>query len=250
VFDPATGLAVGRNTETWTATVAGRGSGHLMFAEHVHQDGDGSVRVTGVVTGGDGVFAGATGLGVWTGALGPSGSGPGGGISTMALGLAGAATTAGPAGTPPAATATDPVPYRIVELHGRWVDPGQEIDAITTRRDGKLVVSMHGGTHSTGAFAGDSTYGLLQVVFDPTTGDAIGSCTENYAATIARGSGHVTFAEHVHQDGDGPTRVTGVVTGGDGVFTGATGFAVWTGSRDAATKAATGSYTILLGLAR
>jgi hypothetical protein len=205
------------------------------------------VRVTGVVTGGDGAFAGATGFGVWTGAFATSGSdaGPGGGTSTMIFGLPATA------GTTPnvSAAATDPVPYRIVELHGSWVDPGQTIDAVTTRRDGKLVVDMHGGTSSTGALAGESTYGL-QVVYDPATGDAIGSSTETFAATVARGSGNVTFAEHVHQDGDGPSRVTGVVTGGDGVFTGATGLAVWTGSQEAATKSAAGSYTILLGLTR
>ena len=88
------------------------------------------------------------------------------------------------------------------------------------------------------------------MVFDATTGDAIGSSTETYDATVARGSGHVTFAEHVHQDGGGPGRVTGVVTGGDGVFTGATGFAVWTGEQDPATNVITGSYTMLVGLTR
>ena len=157
VFDPTTGMSVGSNTETWTATVAGRGSGHVIFAEHAHQDGDGSVRVTGVVTGGDGVFAGATGFGVWTGAFAGSGSdsGPGQGTSTMALGLrdGAASATAGSAAT------TDPVPYRIVELHGSWVDPGQpEIVSVTPRADGKTSVGMHGLTRSTGAFVGDSTY--------------------------------------------------------------------------------------------
>jgi hypothetical protein len=248
VYDPTTGMSVGSTTETWTATVAGRGSGHVIFAEHAHQDGDGSVRVTGVVTGGDGVFAGATGFGVWTGAFAASGSdsGPGQGTSTMALGLrdGAAAATAGSAAT------TDPVPYRIVELHGSWVDPGQpEIVSVTPRADGKTSVGMHGLTHSTGAFVGDSTYDA-QVVFDATTGDAIGSSTETYDATVARGSGHVTFAEHVHQDGGGPGRVTGVVTGGDGVFTGATGLAVWTGEQDPATNVITGSYTMLVGLTR
>ena len=157
VFDPATGLSIGRNTETWTATVAGRGGGHLNFAEHVHQEGDGSVRVTGVVTGGDGVFAGATGFGVWTGSFAGSGSDsePGQGTSTMALGLRDGAASAA-AGS---AATTDPVPYRIVELHGGWVDPGQpEIVSVTPRADGKTSVGMHGVTHSTGAFVGDSTY--------------------------------------------------------------------------------------------
>jgi len=243
VFDPTTGDAVGSNTETWTASIAGRGGGHLTFAEHVHQSGDGAVRVTGVVTGGDGVFAGATGLAVWTGAFGPSGTGPGQGTSTMVLGLAAP-------GTAPVATATVVVPYRIVELHGRWRDPGPVIDATAPRNDGRVAVDMHGVTHATGAFAGDSTY-QLRVAFDPATNEAIGSATESYAATVDRGSGHVTFAEHVHVAGDGATRVTGVVVGGDGVFAGAVGLAIWTGSEtDASTRASGGTSTMLLGLTR
>jgi hypothetical protein len=143
----------------------------------------------------------------------------------------------------------DPVPYRVVAARGTWTDPGLVIDSTTPRADGKLVVVAHGGTHSTGTFAGDSTY-QTTVVFDPSTGLAVGRNIETWTADVAgRGSGHVTFVEHVHQNGDGSTRVTGVVTGGDGVFTGATGLAVWTGSF-AVSGGGSGTYAMVLGLTR
>jgi hypothetical protein len=169
------------------------------------------------------------------------------GLAVVSVLLAGVLSPAALAAATP--SSPDPVPYRVVVARGTWTDPGPVIDTTTPRPDGKILVEAHGGTHATGTFAGDSTYHLT-VVFDPATGLTVGRNIETWNASIAgRGSGHLTFAEHVHQDGDGSIRVTGIVTGGDGVFTGATGLAVWTGSFGP-TGAGGGTYSMLLGLTR
>ncbi len=58
----ATGVSRGNGAETFTATLAGRGSGTLTILEHMEVAGDGSTTVTGIVIGGTGALAGARGL--------------------------------------------------------------------------------------------------------------------------------------------------------------------------------------------
>jgi hypothetical protein len=89
LWDPATNDSRGSERETWSATLAGYGSGHLTLAERDEVNGDGSLLVTGRIIGGDGVFRGAVGFAAWTGTTDPSGSSPSSGTYQMLIVLAG-----------------------------------------------------------------------------------------------------------------------------------------------------------------
>ncbi len=74
----ATGVSRGNGVETFTATLAGRGSGTLTILEHLEVAADSSTTVAGLVIGGTGALAGAHGLMRFQGASqpgSPAGSG-------------------------------------------------------------------------------------------------------------------------------------------------------------------------------
>jgi hypothetical protein len=75
-YDPVTFATTGTATETFAATLANRGSGHVSLAETVNVRTDGSETVVANITGGDGVFGHARGRMVFTGQTDPSGSNP------------------------------------------------------------------------------------------------------------------------------------------------------------------------------
>src|SRR3954470_5298396 len=52
-YDIATGVSDGRGRETYAASLAHRGRGHVTFAEHVHVAGNGDTVVIGIIVGGD-----------------------------------------------------------------------------------------------------------------------------------------------------------------------------------------------------
>jgi len=62
VFDPTANTSRGPGHETFTATLANKGSGHLDLDEYIQVNSDGSELVVGIVVGGDGVFHNATGV--------------------------------------------------------------------------------------------------------------------------------------------------------------------------------------------
>ncbi len=67
VFDPSANTTKGTGHETFTASLANGGSGHLDFDEYLQVNGDGSTVVIGVIVGGDGVFLNAHGATLFTG---------------------------------------------------------------------------------------------------------------------------------------------------------------------------------------
>jgi hypothetical protein len=88
LFDTTTNVSVGNAVETYTAGIAGRGSGHVTFDERVQVNGDGTEAVTGTIIAGDGVFAGARGYARFTGNTDPTGPNPGTGPYRMWIDLA------------------------------------------------------------------------------------------------------------------------------------------------------------------
>ena len=145
---------------------------------------------------------------------------------------------------PASAVGQHPVHRRVV-AHGKWVDPGQTIDNVTPTADGSMyVVTMHGGTHATGRFAGDSSY-TMTLLYDPVSQDSIGFAKETYRATLdGFGQGHVTLAERVQVGGDGWIFITARIVAGDGVFSGAHGHARFTGQGGPSAGPASGQFTI------
>jgi hypothetical protein len=149
------------------------------------------------------------------------------------------------AATSPATAST----HRRVVSHGNWVDPGQTVDSATPVGDGSLyVVALHGGTHATGRFSGDSSYTMV-LLYDPATQASAGFARETYTATLGGiGRGHLTLSERVQVDGDGSIVVAGPVVAGDGAFKGAHGYARFTGEGPPAGGYESGAYTIWLDL--
>ncbi|WP_426571686.1 hypothetical protein [Aquihabitans sp. McL0605] len=88
IFDPALNTLIGCARETYAATLAGRGSGHVTFAERVRVNADGSEVVTGYIVAGDGVFRDARGLAVFRGTTDPTGPNPSTGSYQMLIELA------------------------------------------------------------------------------------------------------------------------------------------------------------------
>ena len=70
-YDVASGVTDGSSTETYRASLGKWGHGHVTFAEHVNVAKDGDTLVSAVIVGGDGVFRGAKGFGVFQGTSTP-----------------------------------------------------------------------------------------------------------------------------------------------------------------------------------
>ena len=70
-FDVATNVVDGNATETYRATLGKWGHGHVTFAEHVNVAANGDTLVSAVIVGGDGVFRGAKGFGLFQGTSTP-----------------------------------------------------------------------------------------------------------------------------------------------------------------------------------
>lgn len=88
LWDPVSLASSGHVDETFTASLAGRGSGHLVLSEHIDTKGDGSTEVRGRIVGGDGVFRGADGFVRFVGHTDPSGSSPASGTYRVWIDLA------------------------------------------------------------------------------------------------------------------------------------------------------------------
>jgi len=84
--DPTNGRSHGPGQETFTASLSGKGSGTVTFAEQLHQDADGSTVVTGTVVSGTGVFQDAHGAVRFVGVSQP-GTNAGTGTSRLVLEL-------------------------------------------------------------------------------------------------------------------------------------------------------------------
>ena len=134
-----------------------------------------------------------------------------------------------------------------VTIEGTWTDPGPTIDGITP--DGSAyTLALHGHTTAVGSFAGVSDYSFT-LRYDPTTGRSHGPGQETFVASLdGSGSGTITFAEHMSLGTDGSTIVTGVVVGGDGIFTGAHGALRFVGATASGTSTAAGTFRLVLEL--
>ncbi len=132
---------------------------------------------------------------------------------------------------------------------GPWSDPGATITGITPQ-GADYLVDFAGSTSTAGDLIGQSTY-TMHVLYDPATNVSTGSVQERFSATLPnRGSGTFTLAEHVSVKGDGSLLVTGYVVSGTGIFHGANGYDVFTGTTDpSGTGPSTGSYVMVFDLA-
>jgi len=156
------------------------------------------------------------------------------GVTLIALSVPGSATVA-------------PARPDHVTVEGTWTDPGPTIDSITP--DGPAyIVALHGNTTASGPFAGVSAYSFT-LRYDPTTGRFHGPGQETFTASLdGAGSGTVTFAEQFRLAPDGSTSVTGVVVGGDGIFTGAHGALHFVGATEPGSSTSAGTFRLVLEL--
>ncbi len=139
--------------------------------------------------------------------------------------------------------------HHLVLATGTWSDPGATITGITPQGSDYLV-DFVGSTSTAGDLLGQSRY-TMHVVYDPVANTSTGSVDETFSATLPnRGSGTFTLAEHVSVKGDGSLLVTGYVVSGTGIFRGANGLDVFTGTTDpSGTGPSAGSYVMVFDLA-
>jgi hypothetical protein len=160
------------------------------------------------------------------------------------LGLVAVATA------PASAAVSGPNPRHLVVATGTWSSPAPSIVDVTSQGN-KYLIDLAGSTTTVGDFVGQSTY-TMRLLFDPPTLSSSGTLHETFSATLPhRGSGRLTFSEYTTIQPDGSLVVAGSVVSGTGVFLGAHGFVLFTGTTDpSGPSPSAGSYVMALDLAR